>query len=279
VMLSHSADGGRTWSPARRVSDDGEGQTDDHPLDSVNPSVAVNAKGVVGVLWYDRRDNADFGYWPRFAASLDGGETWTASVRVSSHPMRARLDGLFAYTSPRTVDGAATHELVFSVHNGWNFKSGDTSGLVADSAGNFHPVWIDNRSGWSQIWTAPVRVDGNLRALQDATTSTSVRLANVRYDSTTRTVSADATVTATAALRGPLVLQVIDLTSGIADRVTAAGTSNGIHGVGAAWEVADSSARLAPGNSVTHPLRFTFDQWSRAAINPLAVNLRVLTGR
>src|ERR1051326_1937983 len=90
-----------------------------------------------------------------------------SDARTARRPVRLHLPP--PPPPPRTVAGAAPHELVFSVHNGWNFKSGDTSGLVADSAGAFHPVWIDNRSGWSQIWTAPVRVEGNLRALQDAT--------------------------------------------------------------------------------------------------------------
>jgi hypothetical protein len=276
VMLSFSADSGRTWSPARVVSDDGSTQTAARPLDSVNPSVAVNRDGIVSVLWYDRRDNPDFGYWPRIAASLDGGETWMQSQRVSRRPMVARLDGLFAYSSRRQVAGQPNHELVFSVHNGWNFKAGDTSGLVADASGMFHPVWIDNRTGASQIWTVPVRVNGSVHRVRDVTGSTTVRLTNARFDTLTRTISIDATVETSTPLRGPISLQVTTMSSGISDQISAVAPTNGIAGVGAVWVIADSSHSLAPGEGVTRTLRFAMSPWARAGINPLAVTVRVL---
>jgi hypothetical protein len=51
------------------------------------PTVAVNRDGVVGVAWYDRRDNPDnLGWWVRFRASRDGGETFLPSARVSEAP-------------------------------------------------------------------------------------------------------------------------------------------------------------------------------------------------
>ena len=276
VMLSFSPDSGRTWSPARVVSDDGATQAAARPLDSVNPSVAVNRDGVVCVLWYDRRDNPDFGYWPRIAASLDGGETWTPSQRVSQRPMVARLDGLFAYASKRQVDGQPNHELVFSVHNGWNFKSGDTSGLVADAKGVFHPVWIDNRTGTSQIWTVPVRVNGSVHRLRDVTGSTTVRLTNAQFNSVTRTVSVSATVEASTPLHGPISIHVTTMSSGISDQIAAVAPTNGIAGPGAVWLIADSSQSLKPGDGITRTLRFTMSPWTRAAINPLAMTMRVL---
>ena len=97
------------------------------------PAVVVNRAGVVGVSWYDRRDNADnIGYWVRFAASLDGGVTWLKSTRVSTFPHVNSED-------PRK-------------------NSGDTAGLSADPDGLFHPVWIDNRTGIPQMWTTTIRV-------------------------------------------------------------------------------------------------------------------------
>jgi hypothetical protein len=99
------------------------------------PSVAVNRDGVVGVCWYDTRDvpAAKSGWDLRFRASLDGGDTWLPSVRVSE----------------------ATS--LFTHGDGW---AGDTAGMAADEAGAFHPVWVDNRTETQQVFTASVRVAG-----------------------------------------------------------------------------------------------------------------------
>jgi len=133
ILLSYSNDEGRTWAAPGIVSDDSATlKTNDRP-NNFMPMVAVNSDGVVGISWYDRRDNPDnVGYWVRFSASLDGGETWLPSVRVSTSPHLASDD---------------TRK-----------NSGDTAGLAADADGVFHPVWIDNRSGIPQMWTATVKV-------------------------------------------------------------------------------------------------------------------------
>jgi hypothetical protein len=82
--------------------------------------------GIVGLSWYDRRDSPNnLTYSPRFAASLDGGAT----------RKRERPD-----TKDKHLNG------------------GDTSGLAADADGVFHLVWIDNRTGVSQVWTTTVKV-------------------------------------------------------------------------------------------------------------------------
>ncbi len=103
------------------------------------PTLAVNRDGVVGMLWYDRRDNPDnLSYYARFMASVDGGEKWLPSVRVSTDPYES---GPVAKKSAFPGNG------------------GDTAGLAPDANGVFHVVWIDDRTGVPQMWTATVRVD------------------------------------------------------------------------------------------------------------------------
>ena len=85
VMLSYSSDKGKTWSREQIINDD---RAAPDPLlngpDNVTPVVAVNKDGVVAVAWYDRRDFEDNISWNiRMRASLDGGETWTPSVKVT----------------------------------------------------------------------------------------------------------------------------------------------------------------------------------------------------
>jgi hypothetical protein len=139
IMFSSSADKGRTWSEPQVINDDRPPMGQRGGPDHFMPTVAVNEDGIVGVMWYDRRDNPDNqGYYARFSASLDGGKTWLPSCRVSEQPNV--VPDKSAKSTPFYVTG------------------GDTAGLTADSTGVFHALWIDNRTGVQQVWTAPITV-------------------------------------------------------------------------------------------------------------------------
>ena len=86
VLLARSIDGGLTWSAPVVVNDDLP--ADPHDMakgpHATAPWAVVNKDGVVGVMWLDRRDvPQNIGYKVLFAASLDGGETFTPSMNVS----------------------------------------------------------------------------------------------------------------------------------------------------------------------------------------------------
>jgi len=181
IWLARSEDRGNHWSLPVRVNDDearpnGLGPDDFHPL------VAVNVSGVVGVMWYDRRDNADnTGWWVRFAASIDGGETFSPSVRVSEAPLDLARDTQ-PVISAITRGGGHPHPLLAGgplrsdiVYSHFNFVGGHTAGLAASADGLFHPLWVDDRTGISQIYTSAIRVNETvpIRLPSAATTSTS----------------------------------------------------------------------------------------------------------
>jgi hypothetical protein len=133
ILFSSSMDHGRTWTAPTVVDDDATDHAANSRPNNFMPMVAVNRDGVVGVSWYDRRDHPDnLGYYARFRSSVDGGRTWLPSVRVSTAAHMSSED---------------TRK-----------NSGDTAGLAADAGGVFHPVWIDNRTGVPQMWTATVKV-------------------------------------------------------------------------------------------------------------------------
>jgi hypothetical protein len=135
IMLSSSSDRGATWSAPVMVSDAPKQSRSAGGPDQFMPTVAVNKDGVVGVLWYDRRDSDDnLGYYARFSASTDGGVTWLPSVRVSE--------------SANKAEGKS----------GTGVTSGDTAGLAASPDGLFHALWIDNRTGVRQVWTSAITV-------------------------------------------------------------------------------------------------------------------------
>src|SRR5262249_34942421 len=118
-----------------------------------------NKDGVVLVTWLDRRESGDnLGWRVRAAASLDGGETFSASVPVASspnaYPPSTPWDvGVSAYSSQSLVTISASIDQFY-------VAGGPTSGMAVDANGTFFPTWVDNRTGVPQLWTAPITVAG-----------------------------------------------------------------------------------------------------------------------
>ena len=80
ILLSHSDDGGRTWSAPVKVNQTPSGTFTDQAFE---PTVHVNSTGVVAVSYYDFRndvsgdDRLTTDHW--IAHSHDGGATWSES--------------------------------------------------------------------------------------------------------------------------------------------------------------------------------------------------------
>jgi hypothetical protein len=277
IYFSSSADKGKTWSKAVTVSDDRSPGERERGRDHSIPAVAVNRAGVVGVSWYDRRESADnVGGWrARFAASLDGGETFSPSVRVSealstSHagqtlPIMAHSTG-GGHNRPKGRGG----NIRFELGPQWidYLAAADTGGMAADGEGVFHPVWVDDRTGVPQIWTAAVGVAGEaalngsaeLAALADVTQRISVQFDETAYDVKSAVASLDVTLknTSKEELRAPLKLRVlqIDSSSAVPEILD---SENRVGGAGALWDFTPNlpGGRLAPGET-TKPKRLRF---------------------
>src|SRR5260370_5603912 len=121
------------------------------------PLVAVNKDGVVGVAWYDRREHKDnLGWWVRFAASLDGGETFLPTVRVSDAPnnfggaefwpVKASVSGGGEPVRAGSPPGPPRPLGVRVGIDAFFFGPGHPTGFIVDRAGSFHPVGTDNRT-------------------------------------------------------------------------------------------------------------------------------------
>ena len=137
VIVHHSSDRGEEWSAPVSV---------DKPAEDVvfrnTPSIAVNKYGVVGISWYERRKDDGKCQHIYFTASLDGGQSFLPTERISSD--------LSCPDSER--NGRAAQR--------WP-AGGDYSGLTATSDGLFHIVWSDSRSRIYEVWTAAVKVNAN----------------------------------------------------------------------------------------------------------------------
>jgi hypothetical protein len=88
VLLSKSSDGGTTWSAPVRVNNDPLTRA----VDQYMPSLGVDKKGVVGVFFYDRRDDRrNFLIDAAFATSHNGGNSFKnfALTKRSFAPVHA----------------------------------------------------------------------------------------------------------------------------------------------------------------------------------------------
>lgn len=257
ILLSYSADSGHTWSRPRVMNDDPRHARPDSGRDALHGMVAVNKDGVVGVMWYDRRDNPDnLGWTVRFRASTDGGETFGPSVKVSENPYDPSRTEPMPLMALRDLSGEESWTQ-FGVH--WfHFQGGDTAGLVADAGGVFHALWVGNSTGVPQLWTAPISVDGVARQngsaalskLQDVSKDVRPRFLRRRFTPATGTIEADLELVNTSGdtITAPLLVRVLDLTSeaGVAAII---GADAGGSGEGAVWDFSSrvEGGRLAPG--------------------------------
>lgn len=256
ILFSYSADKGKSWSKPIVINDDRlPFNLADAPI-HFQPVIAVNKDGVVGVMYYDRRDSTNNLDWTvRFAASLDGGETFLPTVQVSESPNRyssytrialgARPYG-GGHMPPNTNYRGGALKFDFNISQ-FNIAGGHTAGLDADANGVFHPFWIDNRTGVAQVWTAPVTVNGKavrngdseLSALEDVSEKVVLKFTNTIYDAKTGRVSVDLQVQNNSedTIILPVKLRVIALTSASGGTPEIVNADNGVAGPGAVWDL------------------------------------------
>jgi hypothetical protein len=214
------------------------------------PIIAVNKDGIVGLSWYDRRDNPDnLGYYPRFSASLDGGETWLPSVRISTHPrtVGGTQDALDLRPSVRTAkdyEGTSDPDHLTLAHRVYT-NGGETAGLAADVDGAFHAMWIDNRTGPDQVWTAILHVQGTVHAngsralapLDDVSPIMVAEIGSPTYDDKTGVITVPVRLRNKSdhPMHTPLRLRVISLSSALG-KTSVLGAMNGETGPGAVFD-------------------------------------------
>jgi len=186
VYFARSADAGATWGVSARVNQDIA------DFWQSNPDIAVNAAGVLHVVWQDNRTGTDDIYYAR---STDGGQTWSAEIRVNdiytgsqNAPAVAAVgdavciawaDGRVAYNREVYVDCSANGGLTWGSDTRVNDDVGSYFHYAPDIAlgptGNPHVVWYDSRSGNWDIYYTRFLVTGGWSAnvrLNDMSTGT-----------------------------------------------------------------------------------------------------------
>ena len=153
VMITRSTDGGATWSVAARVNDVTTGH---HFFPTITSSGSI-----VSIAWYDSRFNTGVNMTSLdvfYTQSLDGGASFSSSVRVTSVSFNPEL--------VLRTDGPNSNQTFI----------GDYIGISASPTA-IHPIWADNRNACDTV-------DPKLGCLdQDAFTAT-ITVNNQRPDFT-----------------------------------------------------------------------------------------------
>jgi hypothetical protein len=298
VKFAFSSDDGKSWSHPRVIDDDVAKQVGNsiNGPDDIHGVVAVNREGVVGVTWLDRRDYSDdLGWALRFRASLDGGETFLPSEKISDadyEPSRGDRVPLFG--------GSDSIRSINDLSIGWfTFHGGHTMGLTADANGGFHPLWVANPAGTPQLWSTDITVDGRaikngspeLSALSDASKLVHLEFLDRYYNLKTHALDFDLRLRneSKSTIEGPLKVRVLDVGSYVGEVTMRAGTGESSV-EGAVWDFTP----LLPGRSfrpgdVSKPMHLhltlqgidPFSQIGRFTffLTPLAIlNTKVLAG-
>ncbi len=222
VILATSDDGGKTWH--RRVTRSLPDRERELGLGSAPgitpPAVAVNKDGVVGISWVERQ-----GRCPYFAASLNGGDVFSANVPLVTCSPRHSTDlgwyGHYLFTWPESEAnerGAQRDESRLGLRIQMRVQSLTPTSMVADDYGDFHPMWLAMRQGGSQLWTTAVRVTSDVGVrpnlppgLTDVSPRVALEFANNDFNWLSGTLSVDVMVVnrGRVPLNGPLLLQVL----------------------------------------------------------------------
>lgn len=143
VVVAYSQDEGKSWSTPVKINDSIL-KTDFY----ATPAIAVNSKGVVGVVWYDKSKSENC--WALyFSASSDGGKTFLPNVLVSEEvgcPDSAK-------NIVKQLDGNS-----IDVSFRWQ-SGGDYIGLCSSPDGAFHVMWSDARTGFYQLYYSQININ------------------------------------------------------------------------------------------------------------------------
>jgi hypothetical protein len=261
IVARWSADKGATWSTPVNVAPESRAA-----VSQFQPAIAVNKDGTAAVIWYDTRDaNGREEFNVYFAASVDGGRSWSTPARISSAPSRP-----FASGNVRPVPLIASQTAndvrvtMISAFSRWP-NGGDYIGLAADANGVFHPFWTDARSGTYEVYSSRVEVSAGAvtlassapRALERRTVNEQVTLdldpVTVDWEEGELLVPVRLKNVSRDTVYGPLSVEVKAICAracGAADSARVMNATNGARGAGAIMNYAGALRdldALAPG--------------------------------
>jgi hypothetical protein len=264
MMLTSSADGGRTWKQAQRIHISGENTDSDYE----NPALAINKDGVLGLMWEEGRSNC----W-NFAASTSGDRYFDVRKRLNhcSSPGKdvEAISDSYLWTAPFQPDPKDTNgQNHIALRNMKNVVWRNAHTIAVTSDGIFHPVWIEPGDGRGEIRTAAVTITSAayLAASQIAGLSPVSNKVAILYGGTQHYDDKSGALTLAVTFRnnsdtpikGPFKLEATSVDSAYLN-VEVADAINHATGGGAVWDVTSAipGGVLAPG-ATSQPYVLTF---------------------
>lgn len=228
LFVSWTRDGGHNWSAPRAIVENGR-----------VPAIAVNDQGIVGLLWLETEETQ---CW-KFAASSDGGVSFSSPVRVSrclpsspvmslSQSARDASPEVHAATdnSPWSLEASAIGFSVIAARDG---LIPDRIGLTADPSGAFHALWPEPTDQNGALWSASITVGSSKSGLlpdgaRDISHEVVLEFADSGFDSASGVYSLNVTVmnVASKTLKGQIFLRLDDAYSRYFKQVSAVASDN-----------------------------------------------------
>ena len=200
IRIVNSTDGGYSYNPSTRVDDtDINSFPGDDASDQSEPDIAVDSLGNLYVVWRDNRDGNDDIY---FSKSTDGGDTWSANVRVDDGgwwgqyspcvPVDKYGDIYVAWADERNSATLTQTDIFFTKSTdggtsfdspsvqvddaGSGYKNQEAPDILVDDQGLVFVVWADERIGDFDIYSsisydAGSSFNSNVMVSQDLTST------------------------------------------------------------------------------------------------------------